>query len=623
MTPLFVFNIIVLMQSFVHQRCLQPVAVFTDGKVNYYPCGHCSACQLSYQSSIKHKLEAHINTPGVFAVFITLTYDNDNLPLVYYDADGNIEYLSVTNTRKLPWHTRNFRDSDKYDPVTQSYYRSERVRIYLDEFDSLNLSSYFLPHFVLSRHNKTYQYDTSNSFAICYLPDIQKFIKRLRFSLSCCPSLACEDTSLSYFICSEYGPQTYRPHYHGLLFFRSSKVASKVVDELCAACWSKQDHNINALGKSPIASHVLSASGSASYVSDYVTMPSDLLPVFKLPCFRPFRTQSKTIPLGSESFDINDVPDMLREDDILCHKSFYDTKQCEFVEYEYPYPNSSWSRVFPKFLLSGLLDVSTQYRIFWRLHEVACTGNIPDLRPEVSFRYGVGFLSTDFDVTYKRALVYKHVTPADGFDSMSYNKDPNYLALKDGTYFRRVNCNYIADSSVSNSHYITPSEVVTSLDWIKSHLDYYLFGFNQNLTACRKIIRCMQSYDWCRNPLFYCSQYLLYFTKVFSNSLRSYYDGCLSLSSVTPFDLYNIYYSFFHSLPQDLSAITAEQYDFLDMYLYNYGFDFTAFYDSDGQKYSYNFLSSSVGVDYLRSLDCRLKRKKTMKTYNHDLYNCK
>lgn len=54
---------------------------------------------------------------------------------------------------------------------------------------------------------------------ICAVPnkkDVQNFFKRLRFHFE--KYYKEKDKSLSYFLVSEYGPTTFRPHYHAILF---------------------------------------------------------------------------------------------------------------------------------------------------------------------------------------------------------------------------------------------------------------------------------------------------------------------------------------------------------------------------------------------------------------------
>lgn len=52
--------------------------------------------------------------------------------------------------------------------------------------------------------------------------DVQLFLKRLRKNF--------DSRVLRYYICSEYGDHTYRPHYHGLLFFKGTKQTTDIYD---------------------------------------------------------------------------------------------------------------------------------------------------------------------------------------------------------------------------------------------------------------------------------------------------------------------------------------------------------------------------------------------------------
>lgn len=61
-------------------------------------------------------------------------------------------------------------------------------------------------------------------------PDVQKFLKRLRKKL---PS----QSNLRYYFASEYGPTTFRPHYHAVLFNLPFKTLRKNT-ELISSSWS-------------------------------------------------------------------------------------------------------------------------------------------------------------------------------------------------------------------------------------------------------------------------------------------------------------------------------------------------------------------------------------------------
>lgn len=615
------------MEEFIHQHCLNPVRITdVDGSLSYVPCGYCSACQAKKRSRWAHRLELHCKTFGLFPVFVTLTYDNNNLPLLYYDEDNNISHLTITATRKLPSNVKRLLPSDTYDPITKSYYRSTRRCIKPDYINDLSLSDNFKPHYVINRHGNNYTYNEENCMAVCYLPDIQNFIKRLRFCLSQNPLLCGKDTSFDYFICSEYGPETYRPHYHGLLFFRSYEAAALSVEELIYKCWSKQNHLINAQSGSPIATHVAQGFAASAYVSKYVSCSSDLPFVLKLPPFAPFHTQSKSIPIGSISFDVSRIPEMLDKDDLLYCKSYIDPKTKETIDIKLPYPPQCWSRVFPKFLRSRLLDVCTTLQIFFRLHQIVTSGTpLPDLRPQLESLglNSVVSLHTPYYIEKQKSSYTTH-HPSDKYDLSALSSLPNHYALRNGDVIQVTPDAFVSRRLVNASNHtykITPSLIIKDSQWIINHLDLYLFGFEQNRCACRKLMRSMSSIDWCKNPVFYASLYNRYYTKSFTLNLRSYYDRCLSSPEVTPFDLSNIYNSFFHSLPAHISDLTESQYLLLDNLTYMYNLDISDFYGSNDQKHPYHFLSSDVGLAFVKSLQNKYLKQKNTTLFKHHEYN--
>lgn len=115
--------------------------------------------------------------------------------------------------------------------------------------------------------------------------DIQLFLKRLRASFS--------DSKIRYYIVSEYGPTTLRPHYHGLLFNipdfdpRSPKSLCKV-SELISEKWD------NGFVKCDLVNPA-----RVGYVTKYLSCTMDL------PCeyTKPFRLMSLRPAIGSSYFD--------------------------------------------------------------------------------------------------------------------------------------------------------------------------------------------------------------------------------------------------------------------------------------------------------------------------------
>ena len=67
-------------------KCLHPVKVKTLRGIQLVKCGKCPACENSKRSELRAKVQyEEQNCKATF--FITLTYDNDNLPLFCSRSD--------------------------------------------------------------------------------------------------------------------------------------------------------------------------------------------------------------------------------------------------------------------------------------------------------------------------------------------------------------------------------------------------------------------------------------------------------------------------------------------------------------------------------------------------------
>lgn len=96
-----------------------------------------------------------------------------------------------------------------------------------------------------------------------------------------------KNEKIRFFICGEYGPQHYRPHYHGIFFFNSEKAAS-LLPELI-----RQDWQFGFVDTSFV-------SGTNSrYVASYLNCTSHLPSVYQNKYLRPFILCSKCPPIGT------------------------------------------------------------------------------------------------------------------------------------------------------------------------------------------------------------------------------------------------------------------------------------------------------------------------------------
>lgn len=239
-------------------------------------CGQCDYC---IHKRAK-KASMRVKTAGSafkYSYFVTLTYDNANLPLMYckvlhseyedvvgisgdihfgdeyhnyvpvsdYQCDDNsalrhIFFEQVQGT--VPFD----RELKEYVPVKDNWFLSmDAIRSFIHKTQALDKTDYPVSE----------QYGRDNLIPFLNYVDVQNYIKRLRKHLF--KKLGSYET-LHFYAVGEYGPVHFRPHFHLLLFSNSSEVA-KVLRECHDKSWK--------LGRSDFQ---YSAGGSASYVASYV-----------------------------------------------------------------------------------------------------------------------------------------------------------------------------------------------------------------------------------------------------------------------------------------------------------------------------------------------------------------
>lgn len=239
-------------------------------------CGQCDYCihKRAKKASIRVKTAG---SAFKYSYFVTLTYDNANIPLMYckvlhseyedvvgisgdihfgneyhnyipvsdYQCDDNsalrhIFFDQVQGT--VPFD----RELKEYVPVKDNWFLSmDAIRSFIHKTQALNKTDYSVSE----------QYGRDNLIPFLNYVDVQNYIKRLRKHLF--KKLGSYET-LHFYAVGEYGPVHFRPHFHLLLFSNSSEVA-KVLRECHDKSWK--------LGRSDFQH---SAGGAASYVASYV-----------------------------------------------------------------------------------------------------------------------------------------------------------------------------------------------------------------------------------------------------------------------------------------------------------------------------------------------------------------
>lgn len=292
------------------------------------PCGTCSYCINSKFSRYKNLCDRE-SGQNAYTVFVTLTYDNDHLPLMRYacpfDLIGYADkpvalvtetfLVSMRNNRRRKFSCPTIVTSD-FIPSGMSFSKYTERQYYIcqpkDKYGHLLQDSQIL-----------YKGERAMGYLDHY--DVQTFLKRLRSKIS-----YKYGEKIRYFYCSEYGPKTFRPHFHLLLFFNSSALRD-ALQSLISECWKFGDVRYSL------------TCGANSYVSAYVSADSRLPFRYRNSAFEISPKKRHSNFFGSSSFEYT-LPRILANDD----KDTYAVTLLAKTAKRIPLTLSDLSSVLPK-----------------------------------------------------------------------------------------------------------------------------------------------------------------------------------------------------------------------------------------------------------------------------------
>lgn len=248
------------MKTYMFPKCLNPLRItnkYTHEKL-FVGCGKCALCKANkgFRYSSLCEMEA---AKSFQVVFSTLTYAPEYLPTFRIESVGHDHYDCFT-------HHGEYLGTVEYGNL------SKITKL----IDKCGTSSY------LPTVSKT---------------DVQKFLKRLRKNYG---------KKVRYFICAEYGPKSFKPHYHVLFFFDTSDCLTRdgnhTIGEFPA--YTRSKNGDNAPAETPITDFeyylrkawpfgrvdctYITQGSCSQYVAFYVNSPSSLPAFFALPstsCF--------------------------------------------------------------------------------------------------------------------------------------------------------------------------------------------------------------------------------------------------------------------------------------------------------------------------------------------------
>lgn len=321
----------------------------------YVPCGKCKTCLNHKTSGLVERLEQESQCHS-FTCFFTLTYDEKHCPRLFLGNDGIL------------------RDFDRNLTIDTSV------------IPNFNSKSRLYVH----RRKDIPYYD---------FKDVQDFLKRLRYYIESLLLHTNENKKIRYYIISEYG-KTYRPHYHGLLWFDSKKIALRI-HELISKSWS--------LGRIDAQ---FSRGKSHRYVAQYISGVNSLPKIYLHPKLKPKSVSSKFPSIGTLAVPETEIREIFETgsvERVLHSQQSHKSKVS-------PLWRSLENRLFPK--IAGFNDFNHTQRV--------ALYSVYSLCPEEGFQ---GFLNFVKNPVFWQNKVLK-------FKDSSYHSVP--LFLFDDSYLHRI-----------------------------------------------------------------------------------------------------------------------------------------------------------------------------------------
>lgn len=244
-------------------NCEHPRTIFNKyiNRTVIVPCNTCKTCRNQRNLRWVQRLQDEKKC-WRYCFELYLDYNDDYLPSFDFGIDGDI----VERQERF------------YGLNDDSVITSLPID-FMDEFDQVDKD------YILDRLNDHYTGLPHPS-----VRDIQLFKKRLNKYVR---ELTGNYRSFRSAIAAEIGPTTFRPHYHGILYFNDSRISNQI-SSLCAKAWSDgAGHKLGHCYARP------DRGGVCSYVASYIVRPTDLPALYSKSPFRPFFLCSRHPPIGS------------------------------------------------------------------------------------------------------------------------------------------------------------------------------------------------------------------------------------------------------------------------------------------------------------------------------------
>lgn len=474
--------------------CISPVKVLDNetGKFNYYPCGHCECC-LSAKSAKLSSMCERESKKHLITLFTTLTYSNSNLPLCKIDYSTR-SYDDYKKTAvELPFHSRvsNLLKEDtkvsykhlRIFPCTDRLYDYYGKTIFEEDFVSHEQIEYFNKLIKPFKSNKFNL--PNNKFGILHFPDVQLFLKRWRgrartqyikenFHKSITKLTKHEKeqvynqfSRVKVFYAGEYGPKTFRPHYHILLYCDSYSTAS---------AFRKTIHKAWAYGRVDCQ---YSNGGARDYVSQYVNSTACLPPIYQYNFSR--QKSYHSILFGNiQSKEVAKDIRKVRYTDLV--KKYYSRDgKLQFAPVSFSFENQLFPKIY-RFNKSDYHLLHERYTLYSKLsRKYKCT-NVKRLVNKLLHQHcGITYHSFDLSLHYSN-------------DDILYNSKNKFSTLESILTHGRIFQNNCRDYNIS------------SFEMVKLIINYYK---NKDYEILKKSYEDLENYALSQNfrPIYFINYY--------------------------------------------------------------------------------------------------------------------
>ena len=322
------------LQNKLVTRCQHPRTIvnkYTNEPV-VVSCGSCPSCVLR-RSGIQTNLLTSYSAQFRFVYFVTLTYAPRFLPtlnvsVIQTCTDDVADVSVVPNINNL-----DARDPNIYLFGFRSVPRSASVRLKSSTVErtfkdpEVKFTYPMKSEDLLSILEKI-KHNVPNRIPYVCNRDLDLFLKRLR---SYYPN-----EKLRYYAVSEYGPTSFRPHWHLLLFSNSERFSETVCENVPKA-WSYGRCDVS-LSRGFAASYV------ASYVNSFVALPDFYTQMPKVVRPKSFHsigfTESNLFPREIRVAEVDEVADKCLDGVCVERNGYFRT-----IKPTWPY----LLRLFPRF----------------------------------------------------------------------------------------------------------------------------------------------------------------------------------------------------------------------------------------------------------------------------------